>query len=741
MRPFLSFFVCALVFVSARAQITTDNSLTPEELVALLVGPDVPVSNIAFTGTDIQRGSFVNNNGNLTIDEGIVLSTGNIALMTGPNTTGSAGENVGGGGYPDLTTLGEQNTYDAAVLEFDFIATGDSLSFNFCFGSEEYNEWVNSGFNDVFGLFLDGPGISGTFQNSGINLATVPDTDGIPISINSINNILNWDYYINNDSNADPNATEMDGFTVTMTASSILQCGETYHIRLCIADGGDGIIDSVILLEAGSFSSVNPCILGCTDINACNFNPEATTENGSCLNQIIVENVAVTACDFYEWEGLTLTESGVYSVSNLESIGGLTYGGQFQDSHYFITIDAMEWSEGVAEADSLSGSLCVFNSEEELSFVITALAQHFTPASQTNGVQEGAWVGLYDQQWIDGDSGISHPCVHFDGDGPFGMLNLNDSAFQGGASTPCFSDEQEIWHNLVALIEIPSINLCEELSILDLTLLRCEDVQTFCGPGTIWDAEMQMCIGDGSGDINLDGCVQLNDLLDLLSAYGNCAAEESAWMCGDPLEYQGYDYETVQIGEKCWFAENLRSENYENGEAIPVGLNDNLWVSTSSGAVAVYEENPSNVEVYGRLYNWFAVDDARGLCPSGWNVPTDGEWITMEVFLGMSEAEANGTSWRGTDQGTQMKKAEGWFDGGNGTNSSGLSGLPGGHRHDNDGNFLFAGNKGYWWSSTRESDSSDFAWGRLLASEETRSHRIKDKLNYGFSIRCIKDAE
>ena len=189
------------------------------------------------------------------------------------------------------------------------------------------------------------------------------------------------------------------------------------------------------------------------------------------------------------------------------------------------------------------------------------------------------------------------------------------------------------------------------------------------------------------------------------------------------------------------FAENLRAEYYTIGDAIPANLCDGEWEVTTTGAMTVYEEEAANLEVYGRLYNWFAVDDARGLCPSGWNVPTDGEWITMEVFLGMGEAEANGTSWRGTDQGIQMKKSEGWFDGGNGTNSSGLSVLPGGHRHDNYGNFLFAGNKGYLWSSTRESASSVFAWGRLLASEETRSHRLKDKLNYGFSIRCIKDTE
>ena len=136
-------------------------------------------------------------------------------------------------------------------------------------------------------------------------------------------------------------------------------------------------------------------------------------------------------------------------------------------------------------------------------------------------------------------------------------------------------------------------------------------------------------------DSNFDGCVQLNDLLDLLGAYGDCGAEESAWQCGDPLEYQGYDYETVQNGEQCWFAENLRNANYENGDAIPSGLSDSDW-PTDSGAAAVYGEGESDclsfspdgdacdeawsLNEYGRLYNWYAVDDARGLCPSGWHV-------------------------------------------------------------------------------------------------------------------------
>ena len=143
----------------------------------------------------------------------------------------------------------------------------------------------------------------------------------------------------------------------------------------------------------------------------------------------------------------------------------------------------------------------------------------------------------------------------------------------------------------------------------------------------MWDQTLKLsCIGDKSGDINLDGCVQLNDLLDLLSAYGDCGAEESVWLCGDPLEYQGYNYNTVQIGEQCWFSENLRAENYANGDAILDELDDNTWSYTQEGATTIYGADEGCQEVFpaydacdpvvslaffGRLYNWFAVNDAR----------------------------------------------------------------------------------------------------------------------------------
>jgi uncharacterized protein (TIGR02145 family) len=299
------------------------------------------------------------------------------------------------------------------------------------------------------------------------------------------------------------------------------------------------------------------------------------------------------------------------------------------------------------------------------------------------------------------------------------------------------------------------ITPCAFISVISVVSEECPEtlIPSFCGEGTVWDIATSTCISANTADINNDGCVQLNDLLDLLTAYGDCGAEESAWQCGEPLEYQGYDYETVQIGEQCWFAENLRAENYSNGDSILANLNDDQWYSTTWGAVAVYGEGSStcftntpdgdacddawSLNEYGRLYNWHAVNDSRGLCPVGWHVPSDEDWMTMEMALGMSEAEANETGLRGADQGTQMKTDYGWYAGGNGTNSSGFSGLPGGDRTDS-GGFNNTGYYGYWWSS---SPSGTDAWFRVLFVENENVGRFSSSPLLGFSVRCFRDAE
>ena len=204
-------------------------------------------------------------------------------------------------------------------------------------------------------------------------------------------------------------------------------------------------------------------------------------------------------------------------------------------------------------------------------------------------------------------------------------------------------------------------------------------------------------------------------------------------------------YDLVAIGDQCWFAENLRTEYYANGDVIPGELSDGEWSSTTSGAVTVYGEGTStvydgsddevsNLADYGRLYNWYAVNTGN-LCPSGWHVPTDGEFMTLEMELGMSESEANGTGWRGTDQGTQMKSSASDSPSWDGTNTSGFSGLAGGNRDDY-GDFLYGGYYGYFWSA---SASGANAWNRVLGGGNAGVNRYSLNQRFGFSVRCVRD--
>ena len=206
--------------------------------------------------------------------------------------------------------------------------------------------------------------------------------------------------------------------------------------------------------------------------------------------------------------------------------------------------------------------------------------------------------------------------------------------------------------------------------------------------------------------------------------------------CGDGLTYQGHNYSTVAIGTQCWFAENLRSNAYANGDEIPGELTDAEWLGTTAGAQAIYGHEAVNLTVYGRLYNWHAVSDTRGLCPSGWHVPMDDEYMALEMELGMSFSEASSIGWRGTDQGAQMKATSAESPGWNGTNSSGFSSLPSGYR-DLNGIFYGLGGGAFFWSS---SPSTSFAWSREhfhSYDNVGRGHEYGQQS--GLSVRCVLD--
>jgi uncharacterized protein (TIGR02145 family) len=198
---------------------------------------------------------------------------------------------------------------------------------------------------------------------------------------------------------------------------------------------------------------------------------------------------------------------------------------------------------------------------------------------------------------------------------------------------------------------------------------------------------------------------------------------------GTMTDQQGNLYKTIVIGSQEWMAENLKTDRYRNGDAIPNILSNGVWASLTSGATC-WMNNDSSVNAcpYGRIYNRFAVADPRGLCPAGWHVPSDEEFNTLATSLG------------GTDQaGGRMKSTSSLWQSPNtgASNSSGFSALPGGSRQFNDGSFSAPGAGAYWWSSTNFISNLNYYYA-LLPNDAAFLRDFVDE-NYGFSVRCVKD--
>ena len=182
---------------------------------------------------------------------------------------------------------------------------------------------------------------------------------------------------------------------------------------------------------------------------------------------------------------------------------------------------------------------------------------------------------------------------------------------------------------------------------------------------------------------------------------------------------------TIKIGTQTWTTKNLDVTTYRNGEVIPQVQDATAWANLRTGAWCYYENNTANGSSYGKLYNWYAVTDPRGLAPKGYHIPTDAEWKILTDYLG-GESVA----------GTKMKSSSGWKNNGNGNNTSGFAGLPGGYR-DLNGFFSFIGANGGWWSLSE--GSTDNAWYRNLGSGNGGVYRDNHYKRAGFSVRCLRD--
>ena len=184
----------------------------------------------------------------------------------------------------------------------------------------------------------------------------------------------------------------------------------------------------------------------------------------------------------------------------------------------------------------------------------------------------------------------------------------------------------------------------------------------------------------------------------------------------------------VKIGKQTWMSKNLDVSTFRNGEAIPEAKSKEEWAKAyknKTAAFCYYDYDSKNGKVYGKLYNWYAVNDSRGLAPKGYHIPSDAEWTILTDFLG-----------GGDIAGKKMKSKDGWSNGGNGDNSSGFNGLPGGNCGDS-GNFYRIAEYGNFWSSSVD-DTFD-AWSRLLSRYNPEVYRFSDDEDDGLSVRCLRD--
>jgi gliding motility-associated-like protein len=270
---------------SSFSQVTTSNNQTIEYYVQnVLLGTGVSVSNIQFGGGSANIvhesvGSFNDPTSSIGLPNGLIMGSGDVQMAAQPNIDSGGslgGSSIPGSQDPDLFSISNWVLFNESTIEFDFVPNGNLISFRYVFASEEYPEFVCSNANDVFGFFLTGTNPNGTNYVSK-NIALLPDPNNpsnftnIPVSINTLNSGTagvignsntcdmanpNWAaysvFYAGNNTGTN---YEYDGNSVVLTAQAAVNCGETYHIKLGIADVGDRLYDSGVFIEAGSFSS------------------------------------------------------------------------------------------------------------------------------------------------------------------------------------------------------------------------------------------------------------------------------------------------------------------------------------------------------------------------------------------------------------------------------------------------------------------------------------------------------
>lgn len=255
---------CSTQACPPQEEISINTNITAQDIDDAI---STPLTEVTITNIDCAEGaygafSFPTDNNGLGLQKGLILTSGHADLAIGPNQSTGAGINNNAEGDPDLDYLSDQQgngtpSFNACIVELDVFAGTDELVFEYVFGSDEYPEFVNSSFNDIFAFLISGPGIAGDpGLNGAQNIAVLPFTT-TPVQINSVNNQQNWQYYRNNQGNQTlAQVLEYDGLTsdtlgVKKSLTSrqkVIPCN-TYHLKLAVADRGDGILDSGVFIS------------------------------------------------------------------------------------------------------------------------------------------------------------------------------------------------------------------------------------------------------------------------------------------------------------------------------------------------------------------------------------------------------------------------------------------------------------------------------------------------------------
>ena len=335
----------------------------------------------------------------------------------------------------------------------------------------------------------------------------------------------------------------------------------------------------------------------------------------------------------------------------------------------------------------------------------------------------------------------------YDGNGD-GNVSIGDFLEMLAVFGDTDTDSDGVWDSLDACVDLAACNYANDPSE-PCTYI---DVLGVCGGGCEGDGdddgicdseddcvgvldECGVCNGPGPTEIVIESITILYDSVyaeaidnwfvfeigaDTVFNY-TCVPDFAT--CGDVVYHDGYHYSTVQIGDQCWFSENCRYLPVVSSSSASSETSPYFYVYGYEGTDASAAMATENYDTYGVLYNWPAVM-TEAICPSGWHIPSDGEFTQLTDFLGGANIA-----------GEQMKSTSGWNNNGNGSNSSGFDGRPGGYAES--GGFGGSGNNGYWWSSSASGSSS--AWNRDLSSNHDVVSRVVNFRSYGFSARCVRD--